>query len=233
MTEAPVAARSRLALALDVDDLVEAMRVARDLQPWFAVAKVGLELFSAAGPEAVGTLRELGYRVFLDVKLHDIPTTVGKAARVLGGLGVDFLTLHATGGEAMLRAGVEGLNEGADAVGLPPPVALAVTVLTSDVHDDEGVLPRRVLAAVEAGCSGLVCSALDIHEARLYAPRLFTAVPGIRPQGTPAHDQARAATPRAAIEAGADLLIVGRAVTHAPEPAVAAADLAQSIADLV
>jgi orotidine-5'-phosphate decarboxylase len=228
-----VAPRDRLALALDVDDLVEALRLGRDLQPWFGTAKVGLELFSAAGPEAVGALRALGYRVFCDLKLHDIPTTVHKAARVLGALGVDFLTLHATGGEAMLRAGVEGLCDGAAAAGLPEPVALAVTVLTSDVGDGTNVLPQRVLAAVEAGCTGIVCSALDVREAKTYAPRLFAVVPGIRPAGVPTHDQARAATPREALEAGADLLVVGRAVTAAADAPAAAAAIVDDLAAVV
>lgn len=228
-----MSARDRMALALDVDDLVGATRLARQLLPWFGVAKIGLELFSAAGPEAVATMRDLGYRVFLDMKLHDIPTTVGRAARVLGSLGVDFLTLHASGGEPMLRAGVDGLRDGAAAAGLPDPVALAITVLTSDPTAHESVLPQRVLVAVEAGCAGLVCSALDAPEAKRYAPRLLVVTPGIRPTGVPSHDQVRAAGPRQAIEAGSDLLVIGRAVTQADDPAAAAVALTAEIADLV
>src|SRR5215211_5057406 len=106
-------ARDRLALALDVDDLVEAVRWARTLRPWFGVAKIGLELYSAAGPEAIGAVQSLGYLAFCDLKLHDIPTTVQRAGRVLGALGADLVTLHAAGGEVMLRAGVEGFNDGA------------------------------------------------------------------------------------------------------------------------
>src|SRR5687768_10610737 len=97
--------RDRMVLALDVDDLVEAARLAKALKPWFGVAKVGLELFSAAGPDAIGTLHDLGYDVFADLKMHDIPTTVGKASRVIGALGARYLTMHAHGGPAMLRAG--------------------------------------------------------------------------------------------------------------------------------
>ena len=104
--------RRRLALALDVDDLVEAHRLAVALRPWFGVAKIGLELFSADGPEAIGALRDLGYQVFLDLKLFDIPTTVNRSTMVLGSLGVEYLTLHALGGVDMLRAGVEGLPRG-------------------------------------------------------------------------------------------------------------------------
>jgi hypothetical protein len=127
------ARRDRLALAFDVDDLVAAVRLARRVQPWFGVAKVGLELFAAAGPEAVVALGAEGYKVFLDLKLHDIPTTVGRAARVIGGLGAQYTTVHTAGGEAMVRAAVEGLAEGAASAGLPASCVLGVTVLTSDV----------------------------------------------------------------------------------------------------
>jgi len=128
--ETPAEIQSKLALALDVDDLVAASRIARSMRPYFGVVKVGLELFSAAGPEAVGTFIDMGYKVFLDVKLHDIPNTVGKSARVLGSLGVSYLTMHAHGGVPMLQAGVEGLNEGARNAGLEEPIALGVTVLS-------------------------------------------------------------------------------------------------------
>jgi orotidine-5'-phosphate decarboxylase len=228
-TAAPESVREHLALVLDVDDLVVALRMARELRPWFGTAKVGLELFSAVGPEAVTSLSELGYDVFLDLKLHDIPTTVGRAARVLGSLGASYLTLHTSGGEAMLRAGVEGLTAGAADAGLAGPVALGVTVLTSDGDAPPHILPKRVLSAVEAGCGGLVCAAADVREARQYAPRLKIVVPGIRPSGTPTHDQARAATPREAIDAGADLLVIGRAVTEAADPVAAAAAIAAEI----
>lgn len=214
--------RATLALALDVDDLVAATRLGRELKPWFGVAKVGLELFSAAGPEAVGALRELGYDVFLDLKLHDIPNTVNKAARVLGALGVDYLTLHAFGGVDMLRAGVEGLAEGASNAGLEPPVALGVTVLTSDATAPDHIVPQRVRMAAEAGCGGLVCAAKDLKDARTLAPRLVRVVPGIRPAGTATHDQANVATPGEAMAQGADVLVIGRAVTAADNPAEAA-----------
>lgn len=124
--------RSRLAIALDVDDAIEAQRLAAQLSPWFGIAKVGLELFSAAGPSIVQTLIDDGYDVFVDLKMADIPNTVRKAARVLGALGVSYLTLHAFAGPAVLRAGVEGLTEGAELAGLRLPSALAVTVLTSE-----------------------------------------------------------------------------------------------------
>lgn len=229
--EVPTEIRDRLALALDVDDVVPAVRMARELQPWFGTVKVGLELFSAAGPDVVGTMTDLGFDVFCDLKLHDIPTTVGKASRVLGSLGARYVTMHAAGGVAMLRAAVDGLEGGAIDAGLPPAIALAVTVLTSDPDAPPHVLPNRVLSAVEAGCGGIVCAAADVREARQYAPRIKIVVPGIRPAGAPTHDQARAATPRDAFDAGADLLVVGRAVTQADDPRAAAASLVASLAE--
>jgi orotidine-5'-phosphate decarboxylase len=227
---APEAVRASLALALDTDDLVQAVRLARELSPWFGVAKVGLELFSAAGPEVVTRLIDLGFAVFVDLKMFDIPTTVEKAARVVGSLGATYLTLHARDDGPMLRAGADGMRDGAARAGLPRPVPLAVTVLTSDAGAPPHILPRRVALAAETGCGGIVCAAADLPEARQIAPRLVKVVPGIRPSGAPTHDQARAATPRAALDAGADVLVIGRAVTQAEDRAAAAAAL---VAELV
>jgi orotidine-5'-phosphate decarboxylase len=226
----PTSTREHLALALDVDDLVPALRLARELEPWFGVAKVGLELFSAAGPDAVASLLDLGYDVFLDLKLHDIPTTVERAARVVGAYGARYLTMHAVGGPVMLRAGVEGFREGAAAAGMEDPVPLAVTVLTSD-DAPQDVLASRVATAVEAGAGGLVCAGTDIAEVRLLAPRLTIVVPGTRPAGASTHDQRRITTPAAALSSGADLLVVGRVVTHADDPRRAAAGLAASLVE--
>jgi orotidine-5'-phosphate decarboxylase len=225
----PSETRAHLALALDVDDLVSALRMARDLQPYFGVAKVGLELFSAAGPDSVGALADLGYDVFLDLKLHDIPTTVQKAARVIGAYGARYLTIHAMGGPVMLRAGVEGFREGAAAAGLADPVALAVTVLTSDGGAPPHVLPNRVATAIEAGAGGLICAGTDIADVRQLAPRLVLIVPGTRPPGAPTHDQARVTTPASALDDGADLLVIGRVVTDAPDPVAAAEALVSAL----
>ena len=229
MTTTETSLRGRLALALDVDDAVEAQRLARELRGWFGVAKVGLELFSAAGPPVVQMLIDDGYEVFLDLKMADIPTTVRKAASVLGALGVSYLTLHAFAGPAVLRAGVEGLTEGAERAGLPVPRALAVTVLTSDADAPPHILAKRVTAAVEARCAGVVCAASDVAESKEIAPRMLTVVPGLRAAGAPTHDQARAATPAEALAAGADLLVIGRAVTAAADRAAAASDLVASL----
>jgi orotidine-5'-phosphate decarboxylase len=223
-------ARDHLALALDVDDLDVAIGLARRLEPWFSVVKVGLELFGAVGPRGVERLTALGFPVLLDLKLHDIPTTVGRAARALGRLGVSYLTLHAQGGPSMLRAGVDGLAEGSATVGAGTSVALGVTVLTSVKEPGEGVVSERVLVAAESGCAGVVCAAEDIGTAKRLAPQLLAVVPGIRPAGSARDDQARAAEPHAALTAGADLLVVGRAVTAADDPEAAAQALASSLA---
>jgi orotidine-5'-phosphate decarboxylase len=219
----------QLCIALDLDDLVAARRLAADLQPWFGVAKIGLELFSAAGSDAVATMIDLGYEVFLDLKLHDIPTTVGRSARILGAFGASYLTLHAHGGVDMLRAGVEGLRSGAAGAGLAEPVALAVTVLTSDTTAPSHIVPNRVRIALEGGCTGLVCAGSDVAAVRALAPGLMIVVPGIRPTGTPLDDQARVVTPRQAIDAGADLLVIGRPVTRHADPAAAAAEMVSGL----
>ncbi|HEY1118647.1 MAG TPA: orotidine-5'-phosphate decarboxylase [Acidimicrobiales bacterium] len=223
--EAPEEVRDRLCLALDTDDLVEAGRRARELGPWFGTLKIGLELFASAGPAAVTTLQGLGLDVFVDLKLHDIPTTVNKAAKVLGSLGVAYVTFHAHGGVDMLRAGVDGLREGAASAGVPAPRALAVTVLTSDDTAPPHILPKRVETAAEAGCDGLVCAVADVDEVRTVAPTLFVATTGIRTRGDDRHDQRRTSTPSQAFAGGADLLILGRTITHAEAPALAAAAL--------
>jgi orotidine-5'-phosphate decarboxylase len=219
--------RSRLALALDVDDLGTATALARDLGEWFGVAKVGLELWAAAGSRAVQELRDLGFDVFADLKLHDIPTTVGRAARVLGGLGVRYLNFHAAGGVDMLRAGVEGLAEGARAAGSDVPLGIAVTVLTSD--PDTSAFETRLAAAITAGCGGVVCSVQEIERVHRAVPEFVTIVPGVRLSGGDVHDQARVGTPEAVARAGADVLVVGRAVTAAPDPRAVARRVADAV----
>ena len=223
--EAPDELRARLCLALDTDDLVQAGRRARDLGPWFGSVKVGLELFASAGPPAVVELQDLGLDVFVDLKLHDIPSTVHRAARVLGSLGASHVTFHAHGGIDMLRAGVEGLREGAAAAGLPAPLALAVNVLTSDDDAPSTVLPARATTASAAGCDGLLCAVADVAEARAIDPGLYLATTGIRLPGEPTHDQRRTASPGDALAAGADLLVLGRAIVEADDPEAAAAAL--------
>lgn len=218
-----------LVLALDVDDLVAATRLADELKPWFSTVKVGLELYTAAGQDAVAAMVNRGLRVFLDLKLYDIPTTVGRAARVAGSLGASYLTIPAAAGAAALRAGVEGLGEAASDSSLPPPGVLAVTVLTSEPEASPGLVRERTAMADEAGCLGVVCAASDLIEVKRLAPHLLAAVPGLRLDGEDVHDHGRPSTPAAAAAAGADLLIVGRAVTASPNRSEAAARLVASL----
>lgn len=224
------AIRPSLALALDVDDDVAAFQLAKELRPWFGVVKVGQELFIASGPDVVVRLVSEGFEVFLDLKLVDIPNTVGRAARVAGSLGASYLTMYAHGGADMLRAGTEGMLEGAALAGLPQPTPLAVTILTSDDSAPDHILGKRLMLAMEAGCKGVVCAASDLHEVRQLAPRMRTVVPGIRLSSVPADDQARAATPGDAIAAGADLLVIGRPVTQAQDRVLAASRFAAAAA---
>ncbi len=228
MSEVSEELRNSLCVALDVDDLVEAVRLAKALSPWFGVAKIGLELFSAAGTDAIGTLIGMGYDVFLDLKMYDIPTTVEKASRVLGALGVTYATYHAQGGVDVLKAGADGLRSGAANAGLEEPKPLAITVLTSDASAPEHILPKRVMDSVEAGMAGLVAGASDVKDAKSYAPRLMVVTPGIRPEGVDAHDQKKVATPKEAFDAGADLLVIGRAVTLAEDKVAAAEAIVNS-----
>ncbi|MFA5882253.1 MAG: orotidine-5'-phosphate decarboxylase [Acidimicrobiia bacterium] len=212
-------ARDHLVLALDVGDLAAAEAMAAQVGEWFGVAKVGLELHTEAGPAAFARFRDLGYDVFADLKLHDIPNTVHRASRVLGRSGVAIANFHAAGGVEMMQAAVAGLREGADDAGLPSPMAIAVTVLTSD--PDPSSFPARLQGAVDAGCDGVVCSAFEVAASTAVGMR--TVVPGIRPAGAAHDDQARVATPAAAIANGASWLVIGRAVTTAPDPGAAAA----------
>ena len=225
MTSSKDAAREHLALALDVGDLESALAIAQRVQPWFGVAKVGFELYAEAGPDAFQALQDKGFRVFADLKLHDIPNTVGRAARVLGRRGVDFLNFHAAGGDAMLRAGIEGLREGARERGHAQPLALAVTVLTSDPN--VGALESRLDVARDSGCDGVVCAGSDVELARARALR--TMVPGIRLAGDDVNDQARVDPPGDAIARGADWLVIGRSVTGASDPERAAAEVARQV----
>jgi orotidine-5'-phosphate decarboxylase len=219
--------RHRLALALDVADLDRAEQLAKEVAPWFGVAKVGLELYAAAGPDAIARMRALELEVFADIKLHDIPTTVGRAARVYGRLGVRYLNFHAAGGVEMLRAGVEGLAEGARDAGHAPAKPIAVTVLTSD--PDTSAFDERLARAVEAGCAGVVCSVEEIERVHALERDFVTIVPGVRFADGAHHDQARVGTPERVARAGGDLLVVGRAVTRADDPRAAAQRISDAI----
>jgi orotidine-5'-phosphate decarboxylase len=213
------AVRDRMVLGLDVGDLAAATAMAERVAPWFGVVKVGHELYAEAGPDAFARFHDLGFKVFCDLKLHDIPNTVRRAARVHARHGVDLINAHAAGGEAMLRAFVEGVAEGAAERGGPPPVTLAVTVLTSE--PDASAFPERLARAAAAGCDGVVCSGWEVEA--VHAVGLRALVPGVRLPGGDRHDQARVVTPAEAAAVGADWMVLARAVTGAPDPQAAAA----------
>ena len=213
---------NRLIVAADVADASAAEDLARRLTGAAGMLKVGLELFTAEGPSAVHRVRT-HLPVFLDLKLHDIPTTVGRAARSAGRLGVSMLTVHALGGEAMVAAAVEGAGEGADEAGGEPPKVVAVTVLSS-LAEAAGASPASLaFEARSAGATGAVVSGDHVREVReALGEELTLVVPGIRPSAAGANDHARVLTPAEALEKGADLLVVGRPITAASDPAGAA-----------
>ncbi len=219
----------RLAIALDVDDLNMACLMADAVHPSMGVAKVGFELFATAGPSAITAMIDRGYEVFADLKLHDIPATVGRAAAKLGRVGVRWLTVHTVGGADVLRAGVEGLAEGSGGSAQ----VLGVTILTSDANRSRDVLEERVALARDAGCGGVICSAADIGVVEAVAPGLKRVVPGIRLPGSSHDDQASVATPEAAIAAGASILVIGRTVTAGVQGLTVHSDnLARSLAEM-
>ena len=222
-------ARDHLALALDTATVEEAHALARRLQPWFGIAKIGLELYAAGGPGLLEEVRDQGFRVFADLKLYDIPTTVERAAAALGRRGIEFLNFPAAGGAVMLRAGAEGLARGAREAGHTPPTPLAVTVLTSE--HDTSQFDARLSAAIDAGCAGVVCSAYEVARVHARASDFGTMVPGIRLPGAAHDDQARVATPGEAIELGADWLVIGRTVTAAAHPEGAAEAVSRAVGD--
>lgn len=225
-------ARERLVVGLDVPDLASARRLIERLDGVPGWLKVGLELYTAAGPEAVRAAAERA-RVFLDLKLHDIPNTVAGAVAAATRHGVSLLTLHASGGAAMLRAAREAAEEASAKLGRPRPRLVGVTVLTSLAEPDlaaigmRGPLPEQVARLVDvargAGLDGVVCSPLEAAAIRARAGAgFFLVTPGIRPAGAGLDDQARVATPADAIAAGADLLVVVRPILRAPDPGAAA-----------
>jgi len=227
-----VKARDRLAVGLDVSSLSEAAAVLEALHGAVGWLKVGSELFVAAGPPAVALAAAHG-RVFLDLKLHDIPNTVARAVRAAVGLGVSLLTVHAAGGREMLEAARDAAAEAATRSGHERPRIVGVTVLTSLAETDlalAGVagglcsqVARLVDLAAAAGLDGVVASAQEAAEIRRrMGPDFFLVTPGVRPRGASADDQARTATPAEAIAAGADLLVVARPILRAPDPAAAA-----------
>lgn len=219
--EVPTEVRQRLALALDVDDLVQAQRLAQLLAPYFGTVKVGLELFTAAGPDGLSAFVEAGFNVFCDLKLYDIPNTVNRAARVVGSLGARWLTVHTQGGKTMLSAAVEGLAEGAKQAGSEKSGVLGITVLTSEGEARPDQLSELCGLAMTGGCEGIVCAAPDLASTDQFSNRLLRVVPGLRLPGDEKNDQVRVASPREALDQGANILVIGRTVTAVEDPVAA------------
>lgn len=221
---------SELIVALDVQTRAEAVEKVKTIGDAVGFYKIGLELYTAEGPDVVKAVKDLGKKIFLDLKFHDIPNTVAKAVKSGGRLGVDLMTIHSVGGKAMIAAAHEAAAE----YGAAAPKILAVTVLTSlDRNDleDIGVKDRSPADQVEAmarfavgnGADGLVCSAFDVGglSPLLPAGTLFVT-PGVRPAGAAVGDQKRIATPASAVRGGATHLVVGRPIMAASDPAAAA-----------
>lgn len=207
-----------LVIALDSSDLAEAERLAADLAPHAAMLKVGLELCWAHGPDVVARIG-VHAPVFVDAKLHDIPNTVERAAANIARLGVAMLTVHALGGDAMMRAALEGARRGADRGGHDMPSVVAVTVLSSMAGEDLASPASLAFEARAAGLEGVVVSGGDVRPVREVCGEEFClVVPGIRPHGTNGDDQVRVLTPSAALDSGADYIVVGRPITEAADP---------------
>ena len=231
--------RERIVAALDLPDLAAAAELARKLAGHVGMLKVGLELFVAHGRAAVEAVKTVSLPVFLDLKLHDIPNTVEAAAREAAGLGAALVTVHASGGAAMIRAARRGLQAGAKAATSAPKL-LAVTVLTSLAEDDLGAIgmsgspadaaSRLARLAVGAGADGVVCSPAEVGLLRReLGPGPLLVVPGIRPRGAATNDQQRTGSARDAMRAGASLVVVGRPLREAADPGAAADALAREM----
>jgi orotidine-5'-phosphate decarboxylase len=223
-------ARERVIIALDVSDLAGLNAFLDRLEGQPAFYKVGLELFLAEGEKAIAAVKARGGRVFLDLKLHDIPETVGRAVASAARFGAELLTIHTGGGLEMMKRAVEGAAGKTSILG--------VTVLTSLSDGDlaaDGIagsvadaVVRRAKLAATAGVPGLVCSPQEVAQVKA-ASGLFTVVPGVRPAGAALGDQKRVATPASAIAAGADYLVIGRPIRDAAQPAEAFAAVVREV----
>lgn len=223
--------KDRLIVALDFSDLKSAMRMVEALTPDVTYFKVGLELFTAEGAAAVKAIKAAGGRVFLDLKLHDIPNTVGRTAAVLAAMGVDMFNVHAAGGRAMMKAAAEAAAKAVAGSGCQ---VIAVTVLTSldeaALRDEVGLarpLPEVVAGwcglALESGLQGVVASAQEAAVLRArFGPGAVLVTPGIRPAGEAVQDQSRVVTPAQALRNGSTYIVVGRPITAAAQPREAA-----------
>lgn len=233
--------KEKLIVALDVDSLDKAVTLVEQLAPHVGVFKIGMELYNSAGPDAVRQIVKRGSKVFLDLKLHDIPTTVAKTVRVLTRLGVSIINIHAGGGLAMMQAAASAAQDEAAVRGIKPPKVIAVTVLTSLDQNAlntqlniPGTVEEQVLRwaklAQQAGLHGVVCSPREIKAIRETCGENFIIItPGIRPAGVSKNDQQRVMTPAEAVKLGASYLVVGRPITGAKEPVQAAREIVNEI----
>jgi len=223
-----------------VPDAETALKLAAQIAPAVGAFKIGKELFVAAGPDIVRRVRATGAAVFLDLKFHDIPNTVAKAVTAAVRLDVQMLTIHTSGGSAMMRAAEKSAQDTAKLLGLPSPLVLGVTVLTSldnAALGEIGIQPdtarqveRLANLAVKAGLRGLVCSPLEIAALRKILPASIQLVtPGIRTGAEEADDQKRTLTPREALQAGANWLVIGRPIYAAENPRAAAEKILESL----
>jgi len=231
----------RIIVALDFPDMMSAFGLAARLDPAVCAVKVGKELFTVAEAGLVRELVRRGFRVFLDLKFHDIPNTVAQACAAATRLGVWMIDVHAAGGSAMMAAARESVASTAAAERRERPLLIAITVLTSlDATDLEAIgvaggaqaqVLRLARLAQASGLDGVVCSAHEAAMLRAQCGRDFKLItPGIRPAGGDAHDQVRVMTPEAAIAAGADYLVIGRAITSAVDPLAALTAINAAIA---
>jgi orotidine-5'-phosphate decarboxylase len=236
----PTAKATQIFLAIDTTDLATARAQAAATDGVVAGIKLGLEFFTAHGPDGVRSVRPGARPLFLDLKLHDIPNTVASAVRAVAPLQPTLLTVHAGGGEAMLRAALDAAGEASAKAGVTRPRIIGVTVLTSLAEADLGVIgqqgpiadqARRLAALAQAcGLDGVVCSPHEIAALRAECGDGFLlVVPGIRPAWAAAGDQKRVMTPAEAARLGADYLVIGRPITGADDPAAAARRIAVEV----
>lgn len=228
-------AKDRIVLALDVDTSEEALALVKKLSGYVGVFKIGMQLFNTAGPNIVHRVHDLGGRVFVDLKLHDIPNTVAAAAKVLTRLNTFMFNVHAAGGREMMRLAAQASLQEAQKRGVEAPLILAVTVLTSISQPElaeelcvtdfklEELVVKWARMAQESGLGGVVCSPREIVPIRqACGPDFKIVTPGIRPLWSAPNDQKRITTPRQALDMGADYMVIGRPITQDADPVAAA-----------
>ena len=233
-------AKDRIIFAVDVNDEAAAQQWIKTLENRVGWFKIGLELFTATGPKLVESVTSAGIRCFLDLKFHDIPNTVAGAVKSATALGAEMLTVHTSGGRDMLKAAADSASETAEKLGKPRPKIIGVSVLTSLGDQDMVELgfnrtateqaARLAELAYQSGIDGMVCSPADLALVRSVVPRDFLVItPGIRPAGSAKGDQTRIATPASAIQAGSDLMVIGRPISQASDPQSAVAEIVAEI----